>query len=155
FADPRHLQALRISIPNALIADSEKVTRAQNAIVDKLMTISGVSSVGFASAMPMEGFDFGWDQIYVEGKTYADNVIPPLRLYKYVSPDFLRTSGTRLVVGREMTWSEIYGLRPVAMISENLARELWGTADAALGKHIREIPSMPWFEIVGVVQDIP
>jgi ABC-type antimicrobial peptide transport system permease subunit len=45
----------------------------------------------------------------------------------------------------------------VVVISESLARELWGTPAAAIGKRIRE--SAPdtaghWREIVGVVQDV-
>lgn len=155
FTDPQHLQVMRISMPDSLIREPEQVTRTQNAILDKLLAIQGVKSVGFASAMPLEGFDFNWDQIYVEGKVYPDNVIPPLRLYKYVSPGFLQTAGTRLVAGREMTWSEIYGLQPVVMVSENLARELWGTPTGAVGKHVREFPMTPWHEVIGVVQDVP
>ena len=59
------------------------------------------------------------------------NEIPPLRLFKYVSPAFFHTAGTRLIAGRELTWTDVYGLRPVVMVSENLARELWGTPSAA------------------------
>jgi hypothetical protein len=40
------------------------------------------------------------------------------------------------------------------VISENLARELWGTPAAALGKRLRQDPSMPWHEVIGVVQDV-
>ena len=154
FADPQHLQTLRISIPESLIAEPERVTRTQHAILDKLAAIQGVKSVGFISEMPMEGFDSRWDEIYAEGKAYADNTIPPLRLYKNISPGLLKTAGTRLVAGREITWSEIYALRPVVMISENLARELWGTPSAAVGKHLREFSNMPWDEVVGVIQDV-
>ena len=53
-----------------------------------------------------------------------------------------------------MTWSEVYALRPVVMVSENLAREMWGTPSAAIGKHLREFPNMPWHEVVGVIQDV-
>jgi putative ABC transport system permease protein len=154
FAEPRHLQVMRISIPDSLIPMAEQVTRTQNAIVDKLAAIQGVKSVGFASEMAMEGFDYNWDQIYAEDKVYQDNTIPPLRLYKYISPGFLQTAGTRLVAGREMTWSEVYGLQPVVMVSENLARELWGTPSAAIGKRLRENQMMPWHEVVGVIQDV-
>ncbi len=154
FADPQRLQTVRISIPESLIAEPERVTRTQSAILDKLAAIQGVQSVGFISEMPMEGFDSRWDEIYAEGKVYADNTIPPLRLYKNISPGLLKTAGTRLVAGREMTWSEIYALQPVVMISENLAREMWGTPLAAVGKHVREFSNMPWAEVVGVVQDV-
>src|SRR5579862_6019639 len=154
FADPQHLQTMRISIPDSLIAEPERVTRTQNEILDKLTAIPGVRSAGFVSEMPMEGFGSGWDGVYAEDKVYADDSIPPLRLFKYLSPGLLQTSGTRLIAGREMRWSEIYGLQAEVMVSESLAREMWGTPSAALGKHLHEIPNMPWNEVVGVVQDV-
>jgi predicted permease len=154
FADAPHLQLLRISIPWPLMPEPERVTRIQNGILDRLGAIPGVKSVGFVSEMPMEGFDSSWDQVYAQDKVYADDTIPPLRLYKYLSPGLLQTAGTKLVAGREMTWNEIYGFQPVVMVSENLAREMWGTPSAAIGKHLREFPGMPWHEVIGVIQDV-
>jgi hypothetical protein len=40
------------------------------------------------------------------------------------------------------------------MVSENLAREMWGSPSAAVGKRLREFPSTPWYEVIGVVQDV-
>jgi predicted permease len=154
FTDAQHLQAIRIFIPSSLIGESEQVTRTQNAILEKLAAIPGVKSAAFVSEMPMEGFDSAWDEVFAEDKVYEDNTIGPLRLYKYASPGFLQTAGTRLVAGREMTWSEIYGLQPVVMVSENFARETWGTPAGAIGKHLREVPMMAWHEVVGVIQDV-
>lgn len=153
FTDPSHLQIIRISIPDSLVPVPEQVTRMQNAIVEKLAAIPGVKSVGFASEMPMEGFLSNWDEIYAQDKVYPQGKIGTMRLFKYVSPDFFRSAGTRLIAGRELTWTEVYGLRSVVMVSENLARELWGTPSAAIGRRIREFPSMPWHEVIGVVQD--
>jgi putative ABC transport system permease protein len=154
FTDAPHLQVMRISIPDLLIAKSEQVTRTQQAILDKLSAIPGVKSSAFASEMPMEGLGAGWDCIFLEGVKYDPDVIPPLRYFKDVSPGFFQTSGARLVAGREMTWTEVYQARPVVLVSENLARELWGTPSAAVGKRIREFDSRPWSEVIGVVQDV-
>jgi predicted permease len=77
-----------------------------------------------------------------------------LRRFENVSPGFLHTTGARLVAGREFTWTDVYGFRPMVMISENLAREFWGTPTAAVGKRLRQYPSMPWQEVIGVVQDV-
>jgi predicted permease len=154
FAEPQHLQVMRISIPDLLITEPERVTRTQNAILDKLAATQGVKSVGFASDMPMEGFDSDWDEIFAKDKVYSGDLIAPLRLYKNISPGFLQTAGTRLVAGRELTWSEVYALRPVVMVSENLAREMWGTPSAAIGKYLREYSNMPWHEVIGVIQDV-
>lgn len=154
FSDARHLQLMRIAIPDSLVREPERVLRIQQAILDRLMAIPGVKAAGFASDMPMEGFDSGWDCIFAKDKTYAADVMYPLRLYKYISPGFLQTAGTRLIAGREFTWQDIYGLRPVIMVSENFARETWGSPSAAIGKQLREFPSMPWREVIGVIQDV-
>lgn len=153
FADAGHLQTMRTSIPTSLVANPQMVVRIQNNIVAKLAAIPGVTSAGFASTMPMEGVAPNWDEIFVEGRNHAGET-QPLRLFKYASPGFFHTAGTRIAAGREFTWPEIYGLRPVGIISENLAREYWGTPAAALGKRFREFPSMPWHEVIGVVQDV-
>jgi predicted permease len=154
FTHAEHLQTLRVTIPASLVAEPERVTRIQHAIADTLAAIPGVTSVGFATSMPMEETDPNWNNIFVEGQTYADGEIPPLRLFKYVSPEFFHTTGTRLVAGRELTWTEVYGFRPVAMVSENLARELWGSPSAAIGKRVRQIALGPWWEVTGVLQDV-
>ena len=41
-----------------------------------------------------------------------------------------------------------------SLISENFAREYWGSPAAAIGKRIRSNPTGPWSEIIGVVADI-
>ena len=154
FTHAEQLQTLRTSIPDALIKNPQRVLRTQNDILDKLSTIPGVTAAAFVSEMPMEGFGANWDDIIVEGRNYSADEIPPLRMFQYVSPGFFHASGTGLIVGRELAWDEVYGQRPVVMVSENLARELWGSPSAALGKRIREFGGMAWREVIGVVQDV-
>ena len=153
FTDARHLQTMQIWIPGLLVADPLIVTHMQNEIADKLAAIPGVQSVGFAGAAPMEGIDPNWDQIRVEGKNY-DGGDPPLRLFNFVSPGYFKTAGTRLVAGRDVTWPEVYGLRPVVIVSEGFARESWGSASAAIGKRLRQFTNTPWVEVIGVVENV-
>jgi predicted permease len=153
FSDARHLQTLRISVPDSLVSDQVAVMHLQNAIADKLAAIPGVTSVGFAEAVPMEGIDPMWDEIRFEG--ISDNHDhPPLRLFNYVSPNYFHTMGTRVVAGRDFSWSDVYGLRPGIILSEGFARSMWGSPAAAIGKRGRQFTGMPWQEIVGVVQDV-
>jgi putative ABC transport system permease protein len=154
FTDAQHLQVMRISIPDLLVPGAERVTRTQSQILDKLSAIPGVKSAGFASEMPMEGFDSDWDTIFIEDKTYPEGVLPPLHFYKHVSPGFFAAAGTRLIAGRELAWDDVYGLKPVVMVSENLAREEWGTPANAIGKRLTEDPGLPWREVIGVIQDV-
>ncbi len=153
FTHPEQLELLHISIPDTEVKDPERVVRMQNEMVDKLAAIPGVTSVAFASSAPMEGFNSN-DVLYAEDKKYTPGQIPPVRRFHVVSPGYLRSAGTPLIAGRDFTWTDVYGRRRVAMVSKNMAREMWGSPAAALGKRIRENAANPWREIVGVVGDV-
>ena len=153
FSDAAHVQTVSIWIPDLLVPDPQMVVRTENDVTDKLRSIPGVASVGFAASVPMDGSDPNWDEIRVEGKNYQGGE-PPLRLFNYVSPGYFKTMGTRLVAGRDFTWSDIYGLRPFIVVSDNFARESWGSASAAVGKRVRQFTKMPWQEVIGVAEDV-
>jgi putative ABC transport system permease protein len=152
FTRPDELQTLRLSIPRSQIADLIDVVRTEQAIAEKIAAIPGVASVGLASYAPMSGN--GWqDPVFAEDRVYTESQIPPLRRYRFVAPGLLETAGNTLVAGRDFTWTDLYDKRPVVLISENLARELWRDPAAALGKRLRENLKGRWREIVGVVGD--
>ncbi len=58
-----------------------------------------------------------------------------------------------MLAGRDVTWAEIHNQRPVALVSENTAREMWGSPQAAIGKRIRVTVKDDWYEVIGVVGD--
>ena len=153
FIGAAEVQTLRLSIPEAEVPDPERVVRMQEEILRKIEAISGVSSVGLCTAIPMdEGLSM--DPIFAQDRTYAEGQLPPIRRFKFVSPGFLRTLGTPLVAGRDVTWTDIYNKTPVALVSANLAREYWHDPVSALGKRIRVGTNDDWREIVGVVADV-
>jgi predicted permease len=97
----------------------------------------------------------GWhDPLYAQDKAYTESQLPPLRLFKFVSPGFMKTMGGTLITGRDFTWTDAYEQRPVTMVSESLARELWNEPSAALGKHVRPYQNGAWREVVGVLSDM-
>jgi putative ABC transport system permease protein len=152
FTQAHEVQTLRISIPRTQVSDPVAVARMQQAIMEKIGAIPGVSSVGLTSLVPMTGQ--GWhDPIFAEDRVYAESQIPPLRVYKFVTPGLLKTMGNSVVAGRDLTWADIYEKRNVVMVTENLARELWREPSAAIGRRIRENLKAPWREVVGVVSD--
>jgi putative ABC transport system permease protein len=104
--------------------------------------------------MPVEGLAPDWDVVMTEGQTLQSGEIPPMRLFKHISPALFRTAGTRLLAGRDYTWTDLYDKRDFVIVSENLARELWGTPADALSKRFRVLPTTPLREVVGVVQDV-
>ena len=94
------------------------------------------------------------DPIFVRDRTYKEGEIPPPRRFKFVSPGFFTAMGIPLIAGRDLTWSEAFEKRAVAIVSENLAREYWNDPASALGKQIRATSSDDWREIIGVVGNV-
>jgi predicted permease len=74
-------------------------------------------------------------------------------MFKFVSPGYMKTLGGSIVAGRDFTWADAHERRPVAMVSANLARELWGGPGQAIGKRVRPYAKGIWREVVGVVSD--
>ena len=155
FTDPASLEKFRIYIPETTIpeTDKEHVLRAEQAIADKLAAIPNVSSVAFSTEIPMDGHDSN-DPIFAQDRTYREGELPPIRRFIFMSPGYFSTVGISLVAGRDLTWAETYQKRPVALISENLAREYWGSPDNAIGKKIRVGTTDDWREIIGVSRDV-
>jgi putative ABC transport system permease protein len=153
FTAAPEVQTLRISIPGSQVKEPDRVTRMEEAILRRIETIAGVSSVGITSAVPMSGENSN-DPIYAEDRAYREGSIPPVRRFVWISPGYFSAMGTRMIAGRDLSWTEIYNLIPVAIISENMARELWQDPRAAVGKRIRATLKDDWCEVIGVVADM-
>jgi predicted permease len=147
------VQAVRLAIPDAEVPKAENVLRMEEAILHKIEAVPGVTSVALANSVPMDGNQW-MDPVFAQDRSYADGSMPPLRRFKFASPGFFKTMGIPLVVGRDFTWADNYRKLPVALVSENFAREYWGSSSNALGKHVRVSTKDDWREIVGVVGDV-
>ena len=152
FRGAQDVQTLRISIPDAQVKEPERVTRMEQDMVDKVAGVAGVSSVALTTSVPMSGENSN-DPIYTADLPYHEGTLPPIRRYKWVSPGYFSTMGNRLIAGRDFTWGETDQHRAVAVISENMARELWHDPRAAIGKRIRSTLKDDWSEVIGVVSD--
>jgi predicted permease len=152
FKSPATVQTFQTFIPYYAVVAPERVVGMERAIVEKIEALPGVSSVGIGQPIPMNGKHWE-DPLYVKDRT-PQGQQPPLRSVCLVSPGFFKTIGTPIIAGREITWDDILNKRPVAMISENLARQYWPNPTDALGKQIRVSPKDDWRRTVGVVGNV-
>jgi predicted permease len=152
FTRPDQIQMVRISLPQVLAREPERVIRLQKGIVDTLAAIPGVDAVGFASALPLENNRNGV-VVAVEGVTAPDRM-PPNRRYRHASPGLFAAQGSRLLYGRDFTWDDVFDERRLAIVSENMARESWREPREAIGKRIRIGRDGPLTEVIGVVEDV-
>jgi putative ABC transport system permease protein len=153
FRDPATVQTFRLFLPPAAVKEPDAVIRTYQEMRRRIAEIPGVTSVAFAGSVPTDGGN-STDILYSDDRDYPEAKLPPLRRFKFVAPGYFETMGTRLVAGRDFNWTDLYERRPVAVISENLAREMWHDPASALGKRVREGRKNPWREIVGVVGDV-
>jgi predicted permease len=152
FTRPDQIQMIRISLPQVLAREPERVIRLQKDMVDAIAAIPGVARVGFASALPLENNRNGV-VVAVESVTAPDRM-PPNRRYRHASPGLFAAQGSRLLHGRDFTWDDVFAERRLAIVSENMARESWGEPREAIGKRIRIGRDGPLTEVIGVVEDI-
>jgi predicted permease len=151
FSGAAEVQTIRIGIPSTQVKDPESVTRMEEEIVRKIEAIAGVSKAAMVSWVPMDGGSN--DPVYAEDWSPQGGT-PPIRRFKFISPGYVSVIGSHLVAGRDLTWADLYNRAPVALISENLAREFWRSPEAAIGKHVRPGPKMEWKQVIGVVADL-
>ena len=154
FLDPPTIQTTKTWISPALFPDGEQWTRMEHEILDGIAALPGVTSVGFASTLPMDGQQNN-APVFVEGQTLAPGNTPPPRRWNFVSPGYFEAMGTRMLAGRDMTWADIEAGGRVAVISEDFARELAADPAGALGRRIRPPSGQDaWREVIGVVQSV-
>jgi putative ABC transport system permease protein len=150
FTAPAEVQTFHIHFPPEMVKASERLVRMDQAILNKIEAIPGVSSADFSGAVPMdEGAES--DPLLIKDHM-VQGQLPPARKFFWISPSFFKTMGIPIVSGRDLTWNEVLNKRPVAIVSENLAREYWHNPADALGKQIGG-PAL-WRQIVGVVGNV-
>jgi predicted permease len=153
FRGASEIQLFSIAIPDAQIKEADKVVRVEEQIMRKLEAIPGVTAASFSTSIPLDG-NQSFDPIFAQDHIYKEGQLPPMRRFKFITPGFIATLQAPLVAGRDLSWDDIYNQVPVAMVSENLAREMWQSPGNALGKRIRVGTTDDWREVVGVVSDI-
>ena len=72
----------------------EQVVRRQQDILTKLAAIPGVVRTGFSNSIPLDTHHSN-DPVFAQDRTYAEGELPPLRRFKFISPGFFSTIGTR------------------------------------------------------------
>ena len=108
---------------------------------------SGVASASLTNLIPLGGDvnSTAYTVDGVDGPSVASYVM-------HVGPDYFRTLNVRLQQGREFSMADRAGAPEVAIVSAAFVRAHGLTANP-VGARVRNNPTAPWLEIVGVVDD--
>ncbi len=154
--DPSALLTFRTVVPTA--ADPLEASGILQQVLRELEGMPGVVAAGAAGYLPFSGNDSN-DPLFIESRPTEPGQIPPIRRFMWAMPGYFEAMGIPVLAGRGLAWDDLHVPNAVAVVSEALAREVWGSAGAALGERVAtlnlEDSGMIWFEVVGVVGDVP
>jgi hypothetical protein len=119
-------------------------------MIDALRSIPGVTSAGTLSKLPFTGGIRGIP-VFPPGTTELSLNNSVLSPYGFtISPGYLETARTRLLLGRDVSWRDTTKTPYVALVNETFARTMWGDAPA-IGQRFIFLDHLR--EVVGVTED--
>jgi putative ABC transport system permease protein len=143
----------RVALYEENYADKTARMRLLDTLEPRLRELPGVSAVAFASTLPLMGYE---REKYARiGDTETEDSRRPQLWTSSVSPEFFRVFGITLQEGRLFDGRDTASSRPVAIVSQSLAKVAWPDS-SALGQRIRVDPKdtdSAWLEVIGVVSD--
>ena len=101
------------------------------AVLERVRSMPGVESATFGH-LPLVNRAASTVYLHADGVTRR---VPRVAIF-LCGPDYARTVGWRLVAGRNFGDRDAEGAVPVAIVSESLARRLWGSEDPLAGGFI-------------------
>ncbi len=149
--DTDELLLTSIGMP-AEVYDEAKGRQFLGQTVERLGTLPGVKSVSFSSTRLMTNFAILYE-IYPEGQETARSGEDALIRTSNVSAGYFRTLGIPVLRGRAFDATDRPGSRPVAIVNETVAKQLW-PGEEATGKRFRLETEEQLVEVVGVVKDV-
>ena len=149
--DPHHTLLVDTDPHMAGYKDSQ-VPALQRRMIDSLKALPGVAQVGLVSSPPLK---MGWDDVDIftdETSDLRPSNAATDAIFFSTSPEYFQAAGTALLKGRVFTWHDDQSAPHVAVINQEFARRLFGSAAQAIGGHFRTKEGGR-IQVVGVVED--
>ena len=118
---------------------------------EQLRTVAGVTSVGGAGSLPLNGTLFA-QPLLIKGQEPAPGVARPTADFMQATPGYFMTIGQPVLAGRPFAASDSFGTLPVAIVNKSFVRHHWPNEEP-IGKQISVNNGRIWITIVGVVGD--
>ena len=122
-------------------------------VTSRVSSLEGVAAAGMVSALPLSGaFEGGGLQL--PGITYEPGQNPTAN-YNVVAGDYFKAAGIRLLAGRTFDATDDDATRATIVINRVVAKELFGSESAAIGRELRAMfeftRDRPPRTVIGVV----
>ncbi|HXM44491.1 MAG TPA: ABC transporter permease [Bryobacteraceae bacterium] len=153
---PERVVKMEMSLRTAQYNKDPAVIGFWRQVLDRVRTLPGVESAALGTAIPLTD-DHSRTDITVEGMPLPKPGSFPHPDIHYVSPNYEKTLGIRLLRGRGFTDADRENAPQVAMVNATVAQRLFPGTDP-VGKrfafgHLKAGRAPQWVEIVGVLAD--
>jgi predicted permease len=130
----------------------------QAELLTRVDALPGVVGVSYASGVPLR---WRFARIELDAATPTSVSATPFVATYRIDPEYFDLFGVPLLAGRPLNSGDAVEGASAAIVSRSFAEQLVGDGNA-LGRRFRESPGLdsevapdaPWFEIVGVVEDM-
>ena len=149
--EPRNAMVVDASL-NMAGYSGHRVAEMQRRMIDALKSIPGVKSAGFVSEIPLGGGGTTED-VFADQKTDLKPSNAAANVVKFsISPEYFRTAGTSVLLGRSFSWDDNYNATRVAVVNKLFAQRVFGSATNAMGRFFK-IEGGTRAQVVGIVED--
>ena len=151
--DPQPVFTCSISLSGTRYATPAAQRAFYKTLIDNLRARPEVVAAGAVLIRPLEG-PIGWEGHYIlPGQDEQSAKNNPIANLEAVTPNYFEAIGTPILQGRSFEAGEDKTKPPVAIISESVARNMYGSTSEALGKTFKFSGDSGSTQIVGVVAD--
>jgi putative ABC transport system permease protein len=153
---PERLLLLHMELPAGPYHAFPRRAAFVEQVLQRVRQLPGVAAAGITVSAPQTVLNMPDAIFTVEGQPPPRPGEVPIAAHRLVSAGYLETLGVTLVAGRLLSEQDRLGSQPVAVISEELARQGFPGKDP-IGKRIRRLrpgETFPWMTVVGVVKDV-
>jgi putative ABC transport system permease protein len=152
--EPERVLTLSVSLPEAGYETSTEIRAFSTQVLERLRNAPGVRYAGAVNWLPLSGNFLMGDFAVAD----VPRLPPGLIVMKpAVGAEYFQAMGIPVIRGRSFTERDTDQAPGVAIVTDQLARQLWPGQDA-LGKRITlgfgRPEDEPWLTVVGVVGDV-
>jgi putative ABC transport system permease protein len=152
--DATGVLSARLTLPAKRFATREAIVVFQRTLAQRLTSLPGVDRAGAITLLPLSGL-MARVPITVEGRP-LDRSRVPVAQYRTVTPGYFEAARITLKRGRTFSEQDTEQTRPVAVVSEQLARQ-WLDGLEPIGARLliddNDVGPRP-VEIIGVVDNV-
>lgn len=147
--DPEGIVTASWAVSPEQYPDDEALVQLGESLRERIGTLSGVSSVEMASALPMSGSGMSREYRVLGSNPDAE---APSANWRSVTPDFFSTLRVPLTGGRSLQAADVADSPPVAVVSRSLVERHWPGGENPVGQQL-EMDGRAW-TVVGVTGDV-